>query len=487
MYEENRIFGKIGPMILRDALQRVKGFRYVVEQLELCSPVGRRCLYDSPWMDSKGALEMEFERIRQVCALGEQPASAAVLEGVEVKLMQVRDIRGTVKRTATASVLDDLELFELKHFALLVEDIREMVRMWPWVELPDLKELVGVLDPEGNRLPHFYVYDAYDPELAEIRSMIRQRSQQGDSEEELAGLYEQEMAVENRVREDLSVRLRAWHARLQQALEGIGMVDMILAKAKLTRQWQLVCPTVQEEGDLVLEGLFHPQVQAVLNREGKDFQAVDICLSREAAVITGANMAGKTVLLKSVQLVQYLTQFGFYVPARKAVVPLVERVLTSIGDEQDELNGLSSFAAEMLVMNDIVDAISQHQRVLVLIDELARTTNPQEGRAIVNGMVDFLSSHRVMAMVTTHYGGITAACRKWRVRGVVENRFKGEMTLNNINEFMDYSLEADDREDVPHEAIRIAWMLGIDRELLERVENYLQEEEGNSCLKKTVQ
>ena len=93
---------------------------------------------------------------------------------------------------------------------------------------------------------------------------------------------------------------------------------------------------------MVFEGLFHPQIREILEQEGRAFQAVDLKLEKGTTVITGANMAGKTVLLKSVQLAQYLMQFGFYVPARRAGMPLVEQVLTSIGDDQDELNGLSS-------------------------------------------------------------------------------------------------------------------------------------------------
>lgn len=70
-------------------------------------------------------------------------------------------------------------------------------------------------------------------------------------------------------------------------------------------------------------------------------------------------------------------------------MPLVEQVLTSIGDDQDELNGLSSYAAEMLRVDEMIRQVRQRSKILVLIDELARTTNPVEGRAIVNGVVDF--------------------------------------------------------------------------------------------------
>ena len=384
--------------------------------------------------------------------LFEQPENESRLERLTGKLMQVRDIRGTIGRMAMEQVLDDLELFELKTFALCSEEIRGLVEEWRIVLLPELEPGVRLLDPEGNRIPHFYIYDTYSAELARLRAEIKQKSLQGAEERELEALYVQSVVLEDKVREELSVQLRPYHDDLKQALEAVGLLDVVLAKARQAIRGQLTLPQIPEEGEMVFEGLFHPQIREILEQEGRAFQAVDLKLEKGTTVITGANMAGKTVLLKSVQLAQYLMQFGFYVPARRAGMPLVEQVLTSIGDDQDEL---------------------------------ARTTNPVEGRAIVNGVVDFLTTHRVMAMVTTHYSGITAECRKLRVRGFVENRVEGNMTLKNINEFIDYSLEEDSGEEVPQEAMRIAWMLGIDRGVLERVENYLQEE--NPDWKKTVQ
>ena len=452
-------------MILREAIRQVRGFRYMIEQLDICSAVGRRVLYDLPWLDSKSRLEAEFERIQKIMVLFEQPENESRLERLTGKLMQVRDIRGTIGRMAMEQVLDDLELFELKTFALCSEEIRGLVEEWRIVLLPELEPVVRLLDPEGNRIPHFYIYDTYSAELARLRAEIKQKSLQGAEERELEALYVQSVVLEDKVREELSVQLRPYHDDLKQALEAVGLLDVVLAKAR--------------------QAIRGPQIREILEQEGRAFQAVDLKLEKGTTVITGANMAGKTVLLKSVQLAQYLMQFGFYVPARRAGMPLVEQVLTSIGDDQDELNGLSSYAAEMLRVDEMIRQVRQRSKILVLIDELARTTNPVEGRAIVNGVVDFLTTHRVMAMVTTHYSGITAECRKLRVRGFVENRIEGNMTLKNINEFIDYSLEEDSGEEVPQEAMRIAWMLGIDRGVLERVENYLQEE--NPDWKKTVQ
>ena len=95
------------------------------------------------------------------------------------------------------TVLDDLELFELKHFALLAEDIREMVQSWSWVQLPNLEPVVALLSPEGQRMPHFYIYDAYSVELKNIRQQLKQATQQEHKEEEIEALYTQSIEIEN--------------------------------------------------------------------------------------------------------------------------------------------------------------------------------------------------------------------------------------------------------------------------------------------------
>ena len=189
-------------MILREAIRQVRGFRYMIEQLDICSAVGRRVLYDLPWLDSKSRLEAEFERIQKIMVLFEQPENESRLERLTGKLMQVRDIRGTIGRMAMEQVLDDLELFELKTFALCSEEIRGLVEEWRIVLLPELEPVVRLLDPEGNRIPHFYIYDTYSAELARLRAEIKQKSLQGAEERELEALYVQGVVLEDKVREE---------------------------------------------------------------------------------------------------------------------------------------------------------------------------------------------------------------------------------------------------------------------------------------------
>ena len=255
-------------------------------------------------------------------------------------------------------------------------------------------------------------------------------------------------------------------------------LDILLAKAQQTIDMQLCKPEISSGTTRYIK-IFNPQVKEVLWQEGKKFQAIDIDIEQGACLITGANMAGKSVILKTVALAQTLFQFGFYVPAEQAEIALVDEVLLCIGDEQSELSGLSSYASEMLRVNAIVQDVKAGKNALILIDELARTTNPTEGKAIVNAMLDFLTDKGARSLITSHYSGIKARCKKMRVKGFVKEHVKGLLTINNINEFIDYSLIEDTHDSVPQEAMRIARILGVDEELLDKAEEFLDDEEKN--------
>ena len=164
-------------------------------------------------------------------------------------------------------------------------------------------------------------------------------------------------------------------------------------------------------------------------------------------------------------LIQMMFQFGFFVPAESAEIAPVEEIMTSIGDAQSEVNGLSSFAIEMLNIDKILKAVKSGQKILALVDELARTTNPSEGRALVNAFIKILSRHNTRSLITTHYNGITAQCNRLRVKGLqVPEGTK--VTPENINRYMDYSLVRTTEEEVPTEGLTIAEIFGIDEEFL---------------------
>ena len=211
--------------------------------------------------------------------------------------------------------------------------------------------------------------------------------------------------------------------------------------------------------------LVNPRLKERNEKARMRYQPVDIDIHDGVCLVTGANMAGKTILLKSIGTAQMMAQCGLFVPAGKAVIKLVEGVATSIGDDQDEMNGLSSYASEIIKISNILKECRKRE-MLVLIDEPARTTNPTEGKALVQAIIRLLEGFSSITLITTHYDHLSTTCRRLRVRGFVEDMADVPLTPQNINRFIDYSLTEDQSDNVPHEALRIATILGCDEELI---------------------
>jgi len=127
----------------------------------------------------------------------------------------------------------------------------------------------------------------------------------------------------------------------------------------------------------------------------------------------------------------------------------------------------------------MLKTIRQGKKVMALIDEPARTTNPSEGFALVQAIVSLLDKLQVRSLITTHYSGTEFKCRKLRVKGFTDGGQTISITPENIGNYFNYSLEEDTGDILPHEALRIAGILGVDNELIALAEEYLEKKTEN--------
>ena len=377
------------------------------------------------------------------------------------KLMCIKDIHNTLGRLENGAVLDDIELFEVKYLAMVSGEVKELLdeQNILAVGLPVLRKVVELLDPDRLNIPSFYVYDSYSEELRQVRKQMRAIQGNGDElpddrRAELAVLLQRNADLELEIRKDLSGKLVDYAGNLQLALRNLSFLDILIAKAAQMKKLGLCFPVVVEEGDTFYNGMFNPAVKDALAMRGKEFMPVDIAVEREPVTIIGANMGGKTVVLKSLALNQLLAQFGFGVAAHDCCVNLVDEVAFCIGDDQSIEKGISSFAAEMLAINDVVLKVREGVNLMALVDEPARTTNPVEGTALVEGLLDVINDVKGGFVLTTHYNIANDKVKRYRVRGL-----RGGA--------MDYTLEETRCGDVPHEAVAIAESLGIDAQWIE--------------------
>ena len=456
---------------LRNVIDKVSGMRYMVEELEMCSSLAKRHLLSSEYLYDQVSIVKEIENVSEMFSIIENEENNSFIEKLKAKLSHILDIRTTLCNISNAAVLDDIELFEVKRFALLSDEISELLSTigYTTICLPSLEKVISILDPDNQRVANFYIYPSYSPVLASLRK--KQDAVRDENPEESEEIRLKCVELEDHIRQELSLALYEYSSPLMEALESVAYIDILLAKAVLAKKLNLCKPEMANEVTSY-KALFNPQLKSILALKGKEFQAVDISLYESPCLITGANMAGKTVVLKTIALAQYLFQFGFFVPADRAEIVPVEEIMLSVGDEQSEMNGLSSFAAEMLNINAIIKAVHSKKKILALIDELARTTNPEEGKAIVSATIDILEDSNIRSLITTHYNGLGTSCRKLRVKGLMTEKITSKVTIESINNYMDYSLVDNNDEIVPMEALRIANILGVDSELLERADKY---------------
>ncbi len=452
-------------MKIKDYIKQDAGFQYVIDNMEFMSSAGRRKALNTEFSSDAEQLREEWRRLGK--------AVGATLEYKQKKpyidlrhcLMQLHDLQGTLTSLANHTTLNEVELFEIKNLALLCRTSRGAIAELGLAEelpLPETTAVFDLLDPDHTGIANFYIYDSYDVRLAPLRRELAALQNAGGDPVRISELLTQQNEVQEEVCVRLSDQLSEWVDTLITAMEQMAYTDFLLAKADLSIRWNLTCPTLGEQ--TLYKGLVNPRLKERNEKMDLRYQPVDIELHKGVCIITGANMAGKTVLLKSVGTAQVMAQCGMFVPAGEAVVTLVDDVVTSIGDDQDEMNGLSSYASEIIKISNILQRCRK-EKLLVLIDEPARTTNPVEGKALVQAIAALLEHATSVTLITTHYSGLGVQCRRLRVKGFVEGMADVPITPQNINLFIDYSLDEDENDNVPQEALRIADILGCDREM----------------------
>lgn len=449
--------------VFREALEQVKGLRFVFEEMNFASSIGRQVMLSSAWMTDIDEINHELDQVARFVDYIDVGKGVDLLA---LQLSEVVNIMGSIdilrQRGVTCS---DVDLFEIKKLALIDEKVRTIALEYQ-LELRDRPSLFGVLailDPKRERLPSFYIEDDWHPELGQIRREIEQSKDENDCGE----LNRRLSVIEAEVRKRLTRELRTFAASLETVLQALAIDTMFLAKAQWARDNKACCPVPSVEGKTIIDNIINPEVADRLKQIGKEFQPVSIYFVSEPTLITGANMGGKSVLLNSVALAQNLMQFGMYVPATKAHLTVVDEVACSIGDGENMKLGLSSFGAEMLRLNQIIESAKKGKKLLAVIDEPARTTNPEEGFALVSGLIKILEKYGVKSLITTHYSGIPSNGQRWRIKGFIEQEKVHDLKVNQLEHFMDYSLMAETGDSVPREAFRIARLLGVDEEYLD--------------------
>ena len=289
-----------------------------------------------------------------------------------------------------------------------------------------------------------------------------------DANNQLVQFAEEEAAEIFRILRGLTERLRMVRGPLVSATDTIAELDSAFARARFARDFDCAIPEFSSDADLQFVALRHPVLEDKLRKENRPIVPMTLALGgdQKLLVISGPNTGGKTVALKSTGMAALSAQSGIPVAAQRAVLPLFDRVLVDIGDEQSIAADLSTFSSHMLNLKSILESATPNS--LVLVDEMGTGTAPEEGAALAVALLDELHAKNCFVMATTHHDRLKtyAASSPGVVNAAVE--------FDEVNLRPTYRLTVG----VPggSSGIAIARRLGLTQRIIERAKELMAPE-----------
>lgn len=480
------------------SLERL-GFKKLLSRVETLSPYGKSKLKElkNYLRGEEDLLEEEFNKMETFMEFSSN--NRDIVRNVEGIIHRLKDIKTAINNCLKEHILDEVDLFEIKAQALLMEEMNEYLKEFPSelhdFLLKDVSRVIKALDPDNDRTPTFYIYESYSPELREIREKkkgIEKEIYASNDFDEITQLKEERLKVlveEERV--ELEIKKKLTSILYDEAedflenIEKIGNLDFLMAKVRFAKTYGGIRPEISKNYEIDVKGLVNIEVREVLEAKSRPFTPIDISIGSGVTIITGANMGGKSVALKTITENLLLFHMGFFVIAEEAKFPLIDFVFFISDDMQDISKGLSTFGAEIMKLKE-VNVFLDLGIGFVVFDEFARGTNPKEGQKFVEALAKYLNDRPTISLMTTHFDGIVReGMNHYQVVGLKNvdfNKLKTKIELSSnsmglIQEYMDFRLEKAGKEEVPKDALNIAKLIGIDKRFTEIIlDEYIKED-----------
>ena len=387
-----------------------------IDCLHFLEPIGKNATIDQL---SLGRLRTMLETLRKVTGFfrgikdGIYPALKRMAAGVtgfpevQHRIDGILDKYGEIKDTASDKLYEirtsirEREINVSKRMNAILRKAQQdgLVEEGASVSIRDGKMLIPVASAKKRQFQGF-VYDESATgkttfiEPAEIVALTNEVS-------ELRFAETREIA---RILHEFSEFLRPYVPDLMDAAVFLGEIDFLMAKANVALDYIAGMPVLSESGELSLRKARHPLLERALRKERRSIVPLTVTLTptKHILLISGPNAGGKSVCLKTVGLLQYMFQWGMLIPTSEtSELPVFDRILVSIGDDQsidNDLSTYSSFLSDMKTMLSVADG-----RTLVLIDEFGSGTEPAAGGAIAEAILAELDRRGVYGVITTHY------------------------------------------------------------------------------------
>ncbi|MBI2549358.1 DNA mismatch repair protein MutS [Candidatus Woesearchaeota archaeon] len=219
-------------------------------------------------------------------------------------------------------------------------------------------------------------------------------------EQQVLGAEEKIIQLEYELFVAVLEQIKPFTQPMQEAAQKIALLDVLIALAEVAATRNYVKPVIHEGYNLTITGGRHPMVEDV----EPHFVPNDVLFDREKQIhiITGPNMAGKSVFMRQVCLIVLMAQIGSFVPARTASLGIVDRIFTRVGASDDVSSGQSTFMMEMTETANILNNATSNS--LIILDEIGRGTSTFDGISLAWAIVEYIHGHlQAKTLFATHF------------------------------------------------------------------------------------
>jgi DNA mismatch repair ATPase MutS len=311
---------------------------------------------------------------------------------------------------------------------------------------------------------------------------LRKNETMIECEQKIDLLREKLTIFEAEIRKNLTREVSNSLKDLIDSQKKIGEFDWNLAKANFAISFGCSIPKVTTEKEYHLPQARNLPIAWELEAKSFAYQPVSMTIENQLNVLTGANMAGKTTLLKMLGQIQFLAAFAIPVPTENARLPLVDFIFFS--GLYEERMDLSSFGTEIVMLQE---KMKKDGFGLFLIDEFARGTNPAEGEAISKAILEEFSKKNCVTIFSTHFHAPTTVLttNHYQIVGLTEKDIslikketKKDLSerLKQLHQFMNYDvIKVSPQTEPPRAALLVAELLGVDEHIIKKAYQFLED------------
>ena len=263
------------------------GFSFVMDNFQLMNIYGEEKKKNIEWMPAAEKENLLLQLDQLSSWIQNQKSEPDWVKNLQTILHRFNEIRGILRKLERADeFLDETELFELKNFAIDMDYLLAEVSRFPF-DLGEIRplssrEIIKMLNPDEQITRTFAIYSTYSKRLAAIRQEKTSLEKQIALEKEnplpllqkRSGVFEQERLEENRIKKELSDKMRIFLDIFKTNIRFIAELDFLIAKAGLALKFNCLAPVFSESETIDARGLVNPYVESLLKREGKNFTPV---------------------------------------------------------------------------------------------------------------------------------------------------------------------------------------------------------------------